>query len=333
MTLIDVREGFPELPATAEAWLGELSGPTAVRVPGRDGSRLRVVSGLLHGNEPSGLRAIFELLRRRALPATRVLFFVGGVEAARHGAGLVHRMVPGRRDLNRCFRAPFSDRDGAVAQAALALMQDEGLEAVVDLHNNTGHNPAYGVGVAADPGRLGLTSFFARRFVTSAFELGALHEAFPAHVPAVAIECGRAGDPAADALALAGLAELLAADRLPLGKRDDFQVLVDPVRVRVRPNVMLRFAEQRVPDADLTMAADVDRHNFQRLDAGTRVGWVRGTSLPITAVRESGEDVSEAFFALRGSELVTRRPMVPIMMTTNATVAVLDCLFYAAREA
>src|SRR5688572_2241480 len=62
MTVIDLREGFPDLPASAEAWLGELQGPTAVRVPGRDGARLRVVSGLLHGNEPSGLRAIFELL-------------------------------------------------------------------------------------------------------------------------------------------------------------------------------------------------------------------------------------------------------------------------------
>ena len=37
-------------------------------------------------------------------------------------------------------------------------------------------------------------------------------------------------------------------------------------------------------------------------------------------------------FELRGSELVTRGPMVPIMMTTNATVAAIDCLFYAARE-
>ncbi len=332
MTFVDVREGWPELPATAEAWLSELQKPTAVRVPGRDASRLRVVSGLLHGNEPSGLRAIFELLRRREPPATGVLFFVGAVEAARHGQFLVHRMIPGRRDLNRCFRAPFAGMDGNAAEEALGLMQGDGLEAVVDLHNNTGHNPAYGVGVATDPGRLGLASFFARRYVRSSFSLGALHEAFPAGIPAVTVECGRAGDPAADALAIAGLTRFLAADRLPFGNPADFQVLVDPVRVCLRPGVTLRFAEQRETDADLTMACDVDRHNFQLLDAGARLGWVRGTLLPIAAVREGGEDVSEHLFELRGSELVTREPIVPIMMTTNATVAAIDCLFYAAQE-
>ncbi len=332
MTFIDVGEGFPELPATAEAWLRELEGPTAVRVQGRDASRLRVVSGLLHGNEPSGLRAIFELLKRRLPPATDVLFFVGAVEAARHGQGFEHRMIPGRRDLNRCFRAPFVGTDGSIAEEALGLMQGHGLEAVVDLHNNTGHNPAYGVGVAADPSRLGLASLFAARFVRSSFSLGALHEAFPAHVPAVTIECGRAHDPAADLLAIAGLARFLAADRLPLGNSADFQVLVDPVRVCLRPGVTLRFAERREPEADLTMACDVDRHNFERLAAGARVGWVSGTTLPIAAVREGGEDMTERLFELRGSELVTREALVPIMITTNATVAALDCLFYIARQ-
>jgi hypothetical protein len=333
VTFVDLLDGWPDLPTTAEAWLGELRGPTAVRVPGRDRSRVRVVSGLLHGNEPSGLRAIFEVLRRRPPLATDAVFFIGAVEAASLHPGLAHRMVPGRRDMNRCFRAPFEGVDGKVAEAALALMRTDGLEAVVDLHNNTGHNPAYGVGVTADPGRLGVASFFARRYVASSLGLGALHEAFPERTAAVTIECGRAGDPRADALASSGLARFLVEDRIPTATLPDFQVLVDPVRVCLRPNVKLAFGAHRETDADLTMAIDVDRHNFQQLDGGTRMGWVRRRApWPIEARNQGNEDVTERLFELRGSELVTRVPIVPIMMTTNATIAAIDCLFYVVRE-
>lgn len=333
MTALALREGWPDLPETADAWLGALGGPIALRVAGRDRSRLRVVSGLLHGNEPSGLRAIFHVLRRREPFATDVLFFLGAVEAARRAPGLAYRMLPDRRDLNRCFCAPFDGVDGAIAEAALSFMRADGLEAVIDLHNNTGHNPAYGVGSAASPARLGLVSFFARRFVCSAFGLGSLHEAFADGVPAVTIECGRAGDPDADARAAAGLVRLLATDRLPAGDRADFEVLDDPARIYLRPGVTLRFGDHRESDADLTMALDVDRHNFQRLQAGTRVGWVRAPSMPVQARNQAHEDVTDRFFEIRRGELVTREALIPIMITTNVAVAAIDCLFYVVREA
>jgi uncharacterized membrane protein len=38
--------------------------------------------------------------------------------------------------------------------------------------------------------------------------------------------------------------------------------------------------------------------------------------------------VTERFFEVRGAELVTRTPIIPIMITTNAAVAAIDCLFY-----
>jgi hypothetical protein len=310
----------------------ELSGPIAIRVRGRDRDRLRVVSGLLHGNEPSGLRAIYEALRRRLVPATDVLFFVGAVEAARHERLLAHRMIPGRRDLNRCFRPPFEGKDGQMAEEALSCMRSRDLEAVVDLHNNTGHNPAYGVGLSARGRRLGVTRHFARRFVASEIELGALHQAFSPRIPAVVIECGRAGDPVADALATSGLAGFLAEDRLASVRPSEFQILTAPVRVVLRRDLDLRFDD--VPnDADLTMALDVDRHNFQELPPGARIGWIRrGAALPIVATTESWEDVTAQLFEVHGTELLTRVPVIPIMMTTNPTVAVSDCLFYAVQR-
>ena len=46
------------LPGSVEHWLRELDRATLLRVPGRDRSRTRIVTTLLHGNEPSGVRAV-----------------------------------------------------------------------------------------------------------------------------------------------------------------------------------------------------------------------------------------------------------------------------------
>ncbi len=49
-------------------------------------------------------------------------------------------MLPGARDLNRCFVPPWSGPEGELAAEALRLLREAGCEALVDLHNNTGHN-------------------------------------------------------------------------------------------------------------------------------------------------------------------------------------------------
>ncbi|MDB4935401.1 MAG: hypothetical protein JWP87_2373 [Labilithrix sp.] len=337
MMPITVLHGVPELPADAGAWLDSLPGPVAISTRGRDPSRTRVVSGMLHGNEPSGLRAIFDALRSRDLFATDVLFFIGAVDAARTEPRHTHRTLPGRRDLNRCFHEPEGDLDGRIAESLLELVRARLPEALVDLHNNSGHNPAYGVGMGLDAGRLGLTSLFAERYVATSLRLGSLHEVLPRDIPAVTIECGRAGDPRADEVAIAGLSAFLHAKALPRASVDTsaMRVLHDPTRVRVRDDVSLGYGERSAaPAVDLTMDLDADRHNFQRLPAGTRLGWLReGAPFPFEAMDASGSDVAHALFERRGDTIVTRRSIIPIMMTTNATIARDDCLFYVVDDA
>jgi hypothetical protein len=188
-TPITIVDGTPDLPPDADAWLDQLPGPVAIAASGRDSSRTRVVSGMLHGNEPSGLRAIFGALRSGELFATDTLFFVGAVDAARAAPRHSHRMLPGRRDLNRCFRPPFAD-------------------------------------------------------------------------------------------------------------------------------------------------VDADRHNVQRLPAGTRLAWLReGAPWPFEALDAAGIDLAHDLFERQGYAIVTRRPIMPIMMTTNVVIAHADCLFYVVEEA
>ncbi len=331
---VRARPRAEELGETPEAFLSWLAGPTVLRIPGRDRSRARGLATLLHGNEPSGLRALHGWLRSGALPAVDLVAFVGAVDAALAPPGFAHRMLPGRRDLNRCFLPPFAGDEGGIAGEALRLLREAGCESLVDLHNNTGHNPAYSVATTIDAARINLTALFAERLVHNAIRLGTLVEATADDFPSVTIECGRAGDPAADALALQGLERYAGLERLEMRRvlAPKLDILEEPVRVCARPGSTLAFADQPMAGADLTLRSDIDRHNFELLLPGVPVGFVGdGASWPLEARGADGEEVSHDLFVLRDGSIETRRAGVPIMMTTDVAVARSDCLFYFAR--
>ncbi len=320
------------VPATPAAFLADLGGPTALRVAGRDRSRVRAVATLLHGNESSGLRALHAWLRQGEPPAVDTLLIVGAVEAALAPPGFAHRALPGRRDLNRCFRPPFDGPEGAIARSLLDVLDAAAPEALVDLHNTTGHTPPYGVGPAADPPHLGLVALFARLLVRSDLRLGALVEAAEQRCPSVTIECGLAGDPAADAVAREGLARYLRAATLDAAARSDVRVLSDPVRVEVSAGASVCYGDGPAPGFDLTVDREVDRHNFETLAAGTPIAWLgRRDGWPVVARGADGREISRELFAAEDGVLCARRPLVPIMMTTDAGIAASDCLFYVVR--
>lgn len=323
------RESAPTpLAPTVEGFLAALGGPTAIRVAGRDRSRTRVVTTLLHGNEPSGVRALHAWLREGARPAVDALLILGNVAAALHPPGFAHRMLPGRRDLNRCFLGPFEDAEGRLARAILEAVRATRPEALVDVHNNSGHNPAYGVGVEASPAALHLTALFGERFVQSDLRIGALVEALRG-LPSVTAEVGRSGDPRADAKALAGLRAFLGRDPLfPDTPPPPLQRLVSPMRATLRPGVRVAVADAPARDSELTVLADLDRHNFETVAAGVTIAWVTTGIWPLELRDAEGQDRSRDFFRIEGDRLVARRPFVPIMITTDPEIARSDCLLY-----
>ncbi len=319
-----------ELGDTPDAWLARLGGPALLRIPGRDRTRARALVTLLHGNEPSGLRALHRWLRAGRTPAVDALVFVGAVAAALAPPGFAQRMLPGRPDLNRCFAPSAVGAEAALAHALVGALRDARPEALVDVHNNTGHNPAYAVATRVDRARLGLAGLFAERFVHSDLRLGTLTEATEDLCPGIAAECGRAGDPAADEVAFGLVERFLGAERLPERPARPLAVLHRPIRIRLAAGARVAFAEGPVAGVDLTVAGDVDRHNFETIAAGTPVGWVRDPAAwPLEARGADGAEVSRELFSLRGLRLETRRELVPMMMTTDAAIAAADCLFYA----
>lgn len=321
-----------DIPATPLEFLARLGGPTEIRVRGRDRSRARAVSALLHGNEPSSLVAVHRWLRTGYQPAVDTSIFVSAVEAALAPPGFAQRMLPGRRDLNRCFFGPFDDPDGRLARDLLGRLRARPYEALVDLHNNTGRNPAYGIIQRRDLALFRLIEMFTHNCcVLSDLHIGALTEVMVDELPSVAIECGHSADPGAHDVAFAGLETFLGEPDLGLrGALENPVLLLDhPIRVELRRGISVTFSETPSAHAELTLRPDVDVHNFRRLDRGTVLGWVHPDApWPLVARGADGVDVSARLFAVRDGALVHESDLVPIMMTTNAQIALVDCLCY-----
>ncbi|MDX1650709.1 MAG: succinylglutamate desuccinylase/aspartoacylase family protein [Myxococcota bacterium] len=314
-----------------EDFLRALGGPSVVALTGRDRdpARRRAAVTLLHGNEPSGLRAVHALLRAGRRPAGDLLLAVVAVETALGPPPFAHRQRPGGRDLNRCFRAPFEGREGALAGDMLRALEAFAPACLLDLHNNTGQSPPYGVAPRADGPHRTLAGLFGDALVQSDLELGALVEATDRRHPSVTVECGRAGDPQADAVARRGLEAFADAADPAAGDGAGVRVLRDPRRVRVRESLRLAFAARPDPGADLTLRDDLERHNFLPVAAGTALGWVRqGCDWPLEMRDARGRDHSRELFALERGVLRAARELLPIMVTTLPDVARSDCLFY-----
>lgn len=331
-----------ELGDTPRHFLDALPGALEIFQEGRDRGRYRVAVALLHGNEPSGLVAIHRWLRSRRRPAVDTSLFVVAVEAAQRAPGLAFRMPPGRRDLNRCFgdASPIQDaggvdRDAALARALLARIRHRPCEALVDLHNNTGRNPSYGVLTRPTQAHIGLVTLFAEiTCLLAALSLGTLLEAIDEAFPAVSIECGQAHTEAADQVASEGLRRFLERDQLPrtpsLATHRFFE---EPVRVCLRPGTRVAFADRPIASVELTLRPDIEAHNFQRPAAGTLIGWLAADApWPFLSQQRAGRDLTRDCFARDGEALRWRGELVPIMMTTDARVAFADCLCYLMHQ-
>jgi len=319
------------LGATVHEFLAWLGGPTLIRIPGRDGSRVRGVSTLLHGNEQSGIVAAHQLLRSGEQPAVDMLYFFGSVEAAMEPPGFANRMLPGRLDLNRCFFPPFKGREGRIAQELLFLLRE--CEALVDVHNNSGKNPAYGIVTRLDPEHIGLVSLFAPQCIFSDLSLGSLTEATEGLFTSVTIECGRAGDPAADDVAFAGLKRYTESASLAAVAQGPVAIYECPIRVCLADGIHVVFSEQPSHSHDLTLSPDLEQHNFEQLPAGTHIGYVLdGAPWPFEVRAADGEDCSRDYFEVVDSELRLKADVVPTMMTCDARLAAADCLCYLVQS-
>lgn len=332
-----IHNPTPEMISTSvEGFLNQLGGPAMITVEGHDRSRTRAICTLLHGNEPSGLKAVHRWLRSGGTPAVNIVCFIISVKAALTEELYKHRILPGQRDMNRCFTPPYDDYNGAIAEHMLALIDSYQPECMIDIHNTSGRSPAFGVATHEDPAHEALISLFTSHLIITDLTLGAIMEMSNNVMPVVTVECGGAGDVRSDELAVDGLARYLFEEHVMRLPHDGIQIDLyrHPVRLELHPNSLIEFADTAIPDMDLTIRNNLEEHNFGTAPEGTHIGWLgEHCGARILRVKNAADrDVFSTFFRLEGRKLLTARPLKLFMITGNKSIALSDCLLYASFE-
>ena len=330
-------DGLPEALLRLEPLelLRALDRPTLIRIPGSGEQPPRAVSTLLHGDESTGLEALVRILRRGRRYPFDLYVVLGNVRAALANGGFAHRFLDHQEDFNRVWglREPTTQMRRA-ADGILGELEAAGLEALVDVHNNTGNNPFYAIVTRRRPETLNLATLFTTTILRWDFRAHTLMEELQDTCATIAVECGLPGRPESLAFAVDGLRRYLGAPPLPTdGIVRDFDLLGGLRKVIVRPEVAFTFGGELGEDVDFVVAADADVHNFVEVPAGHVLGRVHpGAAMPVRAADADGEDVTDEHFSVVDGAVVTTSPMTPVMMTRTVEAARKDCLFYVSTE-
>ena len=186
-------------------FLHRLKVPTWITVEGKDSSRTRAIVTLLHGNEPSGLKAVHTILKQQLLPATNLIIIVASVNTALYPPILSHRFLPWEEDFNRCFHAPCNTNQRQLAAAITPRLTEAAPEAIVDTPNTPAHIAPFSLPVNHHLSTHPLSQMFTRKLVVIDQHLGTLIEKANSVSPVVTVEFGGLMDPNADRLAFYSL--------------------------------------------------------------------------------------------------------------------------------
>ncbi len=316
---------------SVEVFLQNLSGPTAIFLKGKDTSRTRAICTLLHGNEPSGVYAIHNYLALGIEPAVNTLFIVASVQAALSKPAFSHRFLKGKRDLNRCFKPPFDDEQGAIADAILQLIHSVKPEALIDLHNTSGSGPAFGVSIKEDADHLALTSLFTNDLIVTDLRLGAIMEISESDVPTVTIECGGANDTSAKFVAQEGILRYLGADNIRAEMGLDYRVNIfkNPIRLELKQGGIAAYSNDKQSDADITLAENAERLNYGMVPHEEPLAFLGDKGLAVLTAKDyKGTERLGEFFEVSDGQLFSKHPIKLFMVTTSSEIAASDCLFY-----
>lgn len=306
----------------------ELSGPTLIHLPGRQTEPL-FVSVLQHGNEVTGWEALRRLLKQHAdRPLPRALsILIGNVDAARQGL----RRLDHQPDFNRCWPGGDSEDNvvGKMFRDVTERMRQRQPIASVDVHNNTGLNPHYAAINRLDPRFFRLAARFSSTVIYFTIPRGVQSSAFAEFCPSVTLECGQAGEVHGTDHTLSFLEACLYAEPPADAPLDSGEIGLYRMVATVYITADTSFSFDG--NASLSLRPDLDRLNFRLLPRGTAFGGQDGgddTSLPVVALDEDGNEVTERYFESRDGFLLTRRPLMPAMLTLDERVIRQDCLCY-----
>ncbi len=304
-----------------------LPGPTLIHLSGIVESPL-FISVLLHGNEPTGFLAVQALLRKyknRRLPRSISIFF-GNITAAKLGV----RRLENQFDYNRIWPGteyPESE-DSLMARKVVDTMAKRKVSLSIDIHNNTGINPHYACVNVLDHRFLQVATLFSRLVVYFIRPKGVLSAAFAKLCPSVTLECGKPEHHYGVEHAQDFLEACLHLKNIPnySVSQQDIDLFHTVAQITIRDHVNFGFRDNNV---DFGLIDDLDHMNFTEIPAGTEFGKLsNNTALPVIAMGETGEDITEEYFSISGNKLIVNKPVMPSMLTQDAQIIRQDCLCY-----
>jgi hypothetical protein len=336
-------DGYEELKALLEGSdedvLVALAGkPALIRIPAAstaDAPRGRLVACLMHGNEPSGYRAVAELLRRGERFPFDLWVLIGNVRAATQDGWYAHRHLDAQEDFNRVWDVdPATTRMRRCAAAILEELRSANLDAAIDLHNNSGQNPCYAILPRLSPEGLLLASLCADTVLHWRLGGHTLMEALSTACPTVSVECGLPHLPEGTTFAVAVIHRFLAAAdfAVPVGEEPPRpRSMIETLhRVTVRPEVAFAFGAAVDEETDFVIVPGLDGYNFDVMPASHTVGHIDpGAAIPLIASDMAGRDTTDQLFrTTRDGRVIVAEDVMPVMMTTTVQQARRDCLFY-----
>lgn len=308
-------------------FLQSLHGPTVIHIEGDDPTRTRVLTTLIHGNEPSGFKAVHRLLSEQCRPATNVKIVMPNVRGAQVSPLFSQRYLKNKIDLNRCFKPPYDNECGLLAKATIDQIHAFSPEAIVDLHNTSSISPAFALATRTETKFRQLASIFTPYLVHTGMQLGTLMEV-PFLAPIVTIEAGCGQDHDAHEAAYDGMAKFFTLDNL-FTEHQPVTLLEDARRLELRRNAVVAFSDKPVFGINVTMDQAIDRRNFAITEAGSILGWVDHNQLDHFKLGGSGRrEKTTAYFSATDHAIRNIKPMRIFMSTTIAEMAKQDCLFY-----
>ena len=326
-SLLHTREDIPDglLDCAVDELHTLLPGPTLIHLPGRREEPL-FVSVLLHGNEPVGMQAIQEVLKRyqgQELPRALSLF-IGNVSAAANK----QRRLDGQPDYNRIW-CKGDTPEHAMAAEIVVQMRERDVFASIDVHNNTGLNPHYGCVNKLDHRFLRLATNFSRTVVYFTKPEGVQTSAFAKLCPAVTLECGQPEQAYGVKHAAEYLDTVLNMARLSERQVPEHDIDLFHTVALVKVPTEVSFGFDEAADVDLCFEPDLDHMNFRELTPGTVLGQVKeAASVRLEAMDEQGVDRGAHYFSVQDGNLQLNHAVMPSMLTLNEKVIRQDCLCY-----
>jgi len=334
------QPSLTDLTDSPENFLLSLSAPTIIDIKGKNTQNWRVITTLLHGNEPSGFIALHQWLTELALgrvaAETNLRIIICSVEAAQQTPLFSQRYLVNGKDINRCFTSIANKaKDSDYFHRALLIKQaiDEvNPEAIIDLHNTSGTGPAFAVSTHCNSEALALSALFCDTMIISHIQIGALMELqFSGEV--ITVECGGCSDLHAHETALAGIKKFTAVnDLMHNANTHPVNVIYKPLRLRLTTGITLDYAKSNNNSADLVLKSSIEKHNYHIIPKNTEIGWLNNSADNMfLLIDEYGHNVFADFFYITNNKLTCANDLRFFMATTNKHIALNDCLLYVVK--